>query len=1559
MDQNTRNILRRIRDHAVSSEEALRLLKGLRRRTRQAPTISGSAEAGSADTERLGGIAVIGMACLFPDADTPMQFWQNLVTGKDSVGEPPATRRILEKEETVSRLDVGPSPNPKGLQAGFLPHIDRFDPLFFNISFKEAEAMDPQQRLFLQEAWHAMEDAGYGPGHLDGKPCGVFVGYNSVDYEEILRQGAIPADAHAFIGNLAPVLAARISYVLNLKGPNIAINTACSSSLVAVHLACESIRSGESEMALAGGVQLMTTDRSHRYTDSTGMLSPSGRCRTFDHRADGFVPGEGVGVVLLKAEEAAIADKDHIYGIIRGSGVNQDGRTNGITAPSAPSQTDLERRVYAKAHIPPDTIGYVEAHGTGTELGDPIEIQALTEAFRATTRRRQFCALGSVKSNIGHTLAASGIAGFIKAVLCLHFKKLVPSLHFEKPNPHIRFEESPFYVNTRLRDWPAPDQAPRRAAVSSFGMSGTNAHLVIEEYADDRMAGRQPSGHARQTAKPQLIVLSAKNEERLKAYAVSWLKYVEIENRKSTIENIAYTLQTGREAMEARLALVVTDRKELKDKLARFVQGESSVEGLFLGSIPDPKHASENAGDGMDRWEKALLTRDLHEMARLWVAGAPVDWRALYSDPVAKPHRIPLPTYPFAPESYWARGTVNNGGDRRIREPLHPLLDSNESTLEAECFLKTFRGTDFYLRDHRIRGRAVLPAAVTMEMARAAGERARPRTGVTGLSNVVWIAPIHVEDGDRKTLITLYPGNGRVAFEIHTLAHNDHRLLHAQGELTYAGQGDTADSEHPVDIQAIRTRCTEPVDVDAFYRSLETAGIEFGRSFRNLTEIIRNPKEALARIEISPETAEAGTGFVLHPSVLDAAVQAVTGLIYPAVGKTVRVPFALGSMEIRGALPRICYAHAMHAGGPADAKMPGYHVDLADAQGRLLARIRDLSVRVLESSDPAPETETLYFQPHWQETPAPAAIPPVESVAQPAVLLFDRDDSRRSECRDRIHAGIILVTPGDAPESTDDHTFTLNPGDPEGYRSLVNRLSLKKRLPERILHFWSRGPFDGRESEMDRQLETGMLSVLHLSRALLALKPVPTVRLVFVYPDSPDFGHPLHAAFGAFAETVRREHPHLIFKAVGLSQTGGSVDAALAESAFFDGSSVRYRNGRRQVLRFANLDLPNTTAPSSRLPEQGACLITGGGGGIGMVLADFLAKNVKGNLILTGRSAPTAALLGKIDRIKARGVAVSYIPADITKPREVDELLVRIRSGFKALTGVIHCAGVVEDDFLLKKQPEAVRRVLAPKILGTVLLDEMTREDPLSFFVLFSSLSAVTGSIGQSDYAFANSFMDHYAAYREQLRRDRRRHGKTLSVNWPLWRDGGMRISEQELARLAEETGMAPLDAEQGTAAFAAALGADSRQVVVAHGDPRRIPETFRQTETLEQTAETDAKPLGKPTADRKAAADFIRKLLSRETGIPEDKIGTDVPLEKYGLDSVMVINLNRKLEKDFGSLSKTLFFEYQTVAELAGFFADRFAARISAGTSASEAPRSLPARFSPGSGHRPHATAD
>ncbi len=940
------------------------------------------------------GIAIIGMSGQFPKARDLMEFWDNIAQGRDCIAEIPATRWPLEEYYDPNPAILGKTYSK---WMGLVDEADRFDPLFFNISPAEAEVIDPQQRLFLEHCWRCLEDAGVNSASVSGSRCGVFVGCGASGYGHSFNH---ELTAQGLMGASMSILSARIAYFLNLQGPCLAIDTACSSSLVALAEACNSLLLQTSDLALAGGVCVLPGPGMHIMTSKAGMLSKDGRCFTFDARANGFVPGEGVGVILVKRFADARRDHDQIYGVIRGWGINQDGKTNGITAPSVKSQIRLEKEIYDGFGIHPDTISLVEAHGTGTALGDPIEVEALTESFRAYTDRKRYCALGSVKSNIGHLMTAAGIAGVMKVVLALQRRMLPPTIHFETLNEHITLEESPFYINTELQPWEAVSELPRRTAVSSFGFSGTNAHLVIEEYLPASDAVSTPVSLTSNT--PILLILSAKSQKQLHLYAANMKRYLESSEDLNLIE-MAYTLQTGREAMDYRLACVADSREVLLKKLEGFLNNDSGTD-VLTAQVKKSKNgvtvfeADEDAHALLQLW---IQKRKLQPIAELWVNGISIEWKQLYGE--ITPRRISLPTYPFARKRYWIPASENivpNHQSTIINQQssiqrFHPLLHQNTSDLSQQRFSSTFTGQEFFLKDHVVQGQPMLPGVAYLEMARAAVEQAAGRltddhTGIR-LKNVVWIRPLIVRKQPAQVHIGLFPGeNGEIGFEIYSEpafmpnpgCPSGHRVFEI-GTTThpvtrFARQPGCQDTKPVVYCQgcAVLWPMTEvpALNLDTLqaecqqsslsslqcYDAFRSMGLDYGPGHQGLGKMYVGEGQVLAQLSLPSSVSESQDQFGLHPSLMDAALQASIGLMrssIPDSSFTPALPFALQELDIFGNCTASMWALIRDSEGcQAGDAMQNIDIDLCDADGRIVIRITRLSSRVLEKEKVAEKT---------------------------------------------------------------------------------------------------------------------------------------------------------------------------------------------------------------------------------------------------------------------------------------------------------------------------------------------------------------------------------------------------------------------------------------------------------------------------------------------------------------------------------------------------------------------------------------------------------------------------
>ena len=749
-------------------------------------------------------IAIIGIAGRYPQARNLQDYWESLKAGRDCITEIPEERWSLEgfyHADPHEAVEQGKSYSKWG---GFVEGFAHFDPLFFHMSPQEALNLDPQERLFTETCWEALEDAGYTREQLAvqyNRKVGVFAGITKTGFTlygpDLWRQGQGQSlRPHTSFSSVAN----RISYLLNLQGPSMPIDTMCSSSLTAIHEACEHIYRGECEMAFAGGVNLYLHPSNYIDLCALKMLSVDGQCRSFGQGANGFVPGEGVGVVILKRLSRAIADHDQIYAVIRATGINHGGATNGYSVPNPIAQAELIRSTLDKAGINARTVSYIEAHGTGTQLGDPIEVTGLTQAFCKDTQDTGFCMLGSVKANIGHLEAAAGIAGVTKIILQMKHQQIVPSLHTKTPNSYINFTQTPFVVPQDLADWKQPlveinnetRQYARIAGISSFGAAGANAHVVLEEYIPDM---RQRPVITIDAHNPAIIVLSARNEEQLKKQVQQLLE--EIFHQQFSDENlaaIAYTLQVGREAMEERLAIIVESVTQLTEKLEQFVAGRDGITDLYRGQVKRNREAlaviavDEDIQKAIDSW---VSKRKYHKLLDLWVKGLAFDWNKLYRD--IKPYRISLPTYPFDRKRYWIPTTTieipGDTGDHKgsplrfsssgpqamaALTTLHPLVQRNTSTLWEQQFSSTFHGDEFFLADHVIKEHRIMPGVAYLEMAHAAvreaiGANASYEKSRLHLSHIVWVRPLIVGELPVTVHITLCTTGQRNAYLSHQL----------------------------------------------------------------------------------------------------------------------------------------------------------------------------------------------------------------------------------------------------------------------------------------------------------------------------------------------------------------------------------------------------------------------------------------------------------------------------------------------------------------------------------------------------------------------------------------------------------------------------------------------------------------------------------------------------------------------------------------------------------------------------------------------------------------------
>ncbi|SAL32952.1 polyketide synthase [Caballeronia udeis] len=1463
-------------------------------------------------------IAIVGMAGRYPKSASLDEFWDNLRQGRDCVGDMPANR--FEK-----RVQAGFNRQYRG---GFIEAVDKFDSLFFNISPREAELLDPQERLFLEVAWEAVEDAGYYPEAVaaDGasRNVGVFVGavwamYQIVGVEQKLAGSDV--NPNSFLWSIAN----RVSYWMNLNGPSLSVDTACSSSLTAIHLACEAIRQGECSSAIVGGVNLDLHQHKFDINSAGGALSPDGTCRTFGAGANGYVAGEGVGALFIKPLDQALQDRDHIYGVIKGVTVNHGGRTSGYTVPSPKAQGEVIAAALIKAGVAADTIGYIEAHGTGTELGDPIEISGLTNAFESSQIDRQSCPIGSVKTNIGHLEAAAGVVGVSKVLLQMKYAQIVPSLHSAEPNTLIDFEQTPFYVPQQLQAWTprhvGASPVPLRAGVSSFGAGGANAHIVLEAYP-------QPLDEPDVSLDTYLFPLSARNDEQLREMAARLHTHLQRDFVAHRLTDIAYTLQNGRKSFEHRMVVLARSQKELLAKLDVFLAGKSD---------PDVLTGHAKNADGftklLSREEKgqfvSLLAqgRDPHRLAKLWLDGLLPDCKGF----MLSGRRTSLPTYPFADKRHWIVQASGQVRAAQARSQIHPLIDSNESTFKRQLFKKAFRASDFFLRDHVVSDIPTLPGTAYLDLARKAGELAAGRK-VRKIRNVTWISPLTVQgSGVTEAFVELKPSADTVAFEVFAERDDGSKTVFAQGKLIYETAEETAAKPEHIDLAAIRARCTRVTGAEEAYPLFKSLSMHYGPSFQVVREVYKSDDEVLGLLEL-PQVREADfEDFVFHPCLLDASMQAgIVAQLGRASGE-MRVPYSLGEVEVLHPLTRVCYSYLTKSKNDrgAGSGVSREDVTIVDESGKVLARIRETVgvalTRVHEKPVSAPAQNDdafvpLYYTHEWETAPCRPG-----TAGTAPIVLFDVDMQLRDACV-RRGRNVALVLRGEQFEDRGDRIYVVDPRNPEHFARLFATLGRDGLGLEKICYAWPEGAVSDDEAALDEALERGVYGFLSVCQGLIECKPSANVQLLYAYFGDANALQPHNEAINGFVRTLHLENPRFACQVLEIRQAqrnpDQTLDAVLAEfdSGVHATATVRYEERVRHVRTLKRFELAGSTELALR--HKGVYLITGGAGGLGLIFAEHLSRLCQARLVLTGRSALSAERQAQLDALVALGAEVLYLAADVSKADDVRRVVDAARARFGGIDGIIHGAGVLRDSLIRKKTRDDMHAVFAPKVHGSMHLDQATRDEKLDFFVLFSSLAALGGNMGQCDYAFANHFMDSFAARREALRAAGMRSGHTLSFNWSLWAEGGMQLDEQTELFFRKTLGIRPLTTEEGLAGFVGGLSSARSQIAVLCGVQAKIEQAWGLGSKEAIPAADEKSVTRAPVAVAAGGADLygavVKELVGKVTAmlkLDAADLSLDAILLDLGFDSIGLTTFANAINETYGlDVNPVLFFEFPSI---------------------------------------------
>ena len=1349
-------------------------------------------------------IAIIGRAGRFPGCDDVAAFWRALRDGQECI------TAYSDDELVEAGVDPAMVRHPNYVKAGgHLNQMEYFDAGFFGFSPKDAGIMDPQHRHFFECCWEAMENAGHTARNFDGA-IGVFAGCGPNLYfmQNVMTNADLVRSVGYFLlrhtGNDRDFLPTGVSYKLNLRGPSVAVQTACSTSLVAVHMASQSLLSGECDMALAGGITINLPHREGYLFKEGEILAPDGHCRAFDEKSAGTVLTSGAGVVLLRRLEDALEDGDHIYAVIKGSAINNDGAGKvGYLAPSVEGHAEVVAEALTLAGLEAEDISYLETHGTGTAVGDPIEIAALSEAYRRSTDRQQFCPIGSVKATIGHTDTAAGVAGLIKVVEALNHQQIPKSLNFEAPNPRIDFASSPFFVNTETRAWEITDK-PRRAGISSLGVGGTNAHVIVEE---------APRAAASDAARPwEPLVLSAKTPSALETMTDNLAAFFR-ENPDVNLSDVAHTLQVGREPMEHRRTVAVRSAQDAASVLEardvqRLITGKcDAARPSIVFMFPGGGSQYPNMGRGLydsepvfratvDECLELLSPHIDFDLRELMFPEAGAEERAAEElrGPTASVCSIFIVSYAMA-QLWHSRGVE-----------AAAMTGHSLGEYVAACLAGVFSLEDA-LKIVALRGR-VMSIAEGASMLTVGLPEAEVREVIGDKLDLSAIngpefCLVSGTDEDIDKLQESLEARDVDCRKLQIAAASHSRLLDPNLDMFRSGLREV--TLHPpqkrfiCNVTGTWAKSDDVTDPEYWVRHFRQP-VRFSQG---LEELLSDPNRVL--LEVGPGTTLGSLarqqlskprgiiGSLRHPSD-DASDE---GHFLTAIGKLWISGFDVDWAGLRGEERR------------CRVPLPTYPFERQRywiEPGRTIASE--------EVAAPVAPIEKLESMDDWfyRATWTPSSISAPAEKREGTVLVFVDAAGYGSEVASQLREqgrDVVVVREGDAYYKFDENEYALSPEEGRGgYDQVLSDLANApggSRIPEHIVHCWmitTDETFRPGSSFFHRNQERGYYSLVFVMKALGELDHQEDLHIDVIsngiqavgeetvqYPDKATVLGPLRVIPHEFGHVTCRSIDIKLAADDRDGKSGGGDFSALTAAilsevgAAADNEIVALRNGVRYSEAVEPHPLPETGSP--RFRQEGVYLVTGGLGGIGLKIAEHLARNYKAKLILFGRSGlpdrddwnewlashgdrdATSRRIETIRKLEEMGASVHAAVADVANIDQMRAVFAEGQSRFGAIHGVIHAAAVLEDGVIQAKSIESMERVFTPKIHGTLLLSELVRDMELDFFLMFGSTSALLGPAGQVDYTAANCLLNALA------RSDGKREQNFLTINWGVWQDVG------------------------------------------------------------------------------------------------------------------------------------------------------------------------------------------
>ncbi|OCB56705.1 polyketide synthase [Mycobacterium malmoense] len=1522
--------------------------------------------------ERATRFAIVGYAARVPGAADAAAFWDVLRHGRDAVSEVPGERWNVED---FFDSDADAAGKIVSRRAGFVDDVAGFDAPFFGVSAREVMLMDPQHRLLLETAWQAVEHWGTAPTALANTNTGVFVGLSTHDYLSMVSDelGYDEIDAYMAIGTAAAAAAGRISYRLGLQGPAVTVDTACSSSLVAVHQACQALRLGECDVALAGGANVLLSPATMITFSRAHMLAPDGRCKTFDAAADGYVRGEGCGVIVLKRLDDAIRDGDRIRAVIRGSAVNQDGASGGLTVPNGVAQQRVIAEALERAGVSAHDVGYLEAHGTGTSLGDPIEVQAAAAVFGEGRDPDRPLLIGSVKTNIGHLEAAAGIAGIIKVVLSLEHEELPKHLNFRNPSPYIPWDRLAVRVLDEAIGWQRNGR-PRVAGVSSFGFSGTNAHVILEEAPGE---ARADAAGPRLVVEPEdrrfgVLPLSARTPAALAQLADRYRGWLTA-HPEATLSEVCFTAGVGRAHFEHRAALVVNSTESATELLGALVD-DRPAPGLIRGTCDDrPKTAWLFPGQGS---QFAGMARELFETEPVF-AETVTRCAAVVDGMLEKP-LLDVIFESGSPETLRQTGYAQPAlfavelGLARLWQSwgLEPdvVLGHSVGQYAAACVAGVFSLEDgARLMAERGRLFGSLPAGGRMVAVFAAAERVEgctdefPRLSVAAYNGANTVLSGPAEDLERAVAALAADG---VRCDWLDTSHAFHSALldPILDEFeAYATQFDFGSPQRTLVCNRTGAALGRNAQLDGpYWRRHARRPVEFAKSVATLAEL-----GCAVLLEVGPQpvlTAAAVRAWP-DPATAPRAIASLrrTGGDHRQIAEALASAYVAGHLPDFGALqhgptrkldlPTYPFQHRQYwfrdkdaAPGPTAAKADAARTEAVRLleEGRIeeLAALldggdgdghtADVLSRLAAQHNRQRDTQSIAdarYEIRWEKAVAPAARADIGAGSDWLVV---SDDAR----------AVAPLTDALTAQGQAFRVVGLPVSDADEERLEAELRAAAADQPTlRILHCAGidrdRAPSMRSLLRMQHHVLSGTRRLFRAAAAAELRAPIWLITLGAQRVTGADSVRPAQACLWGFGRAASLEHPQLWGGLADLSE--GSA----AEWTRLIGQVVAAPRGEDQVaLRDHGAYVPRLTrregqptATPLTLRADATYLVTGGLGAVGLEIAGYLAAHGARHLVLTSRRSPSDAAQQRIDAAREQwGCEIRVFSADVADPHDVARLLGSVQAELPPLAGIVHAAGEIGTTPLRTLDDAEVDRVFAGKVWGAWHLSEAVADLPLDFFLSTSSIASVWGSFGQTAYGAANAFLDGLSwRLREQ--------GITgISVNFGPWAAG--MADAQARARL-EQRGVRTLPPADALAGMTEFLVASAAQGVVARIDWDRFLPLYQQAgkrSFLEELAREmpESVPLPAPSGQtefvgrlnlapaqqrKKLLVDYLRDVVAEVTRIDPAEIREEAGFFDLGMDSLMAVELRRRVEQTVGrELPATLAMDYPRVADVAEF---------------------------------------